>query len=167
MQKIEPTDNNEAQSESRLSDAETIAKAFAQLYARNSFRNSKHSIMRNPSAADPTIVIVKNPHYLLLISETFMEARAALCRSGITNLPSQSPIKVDEPSIPPVSAPLHLQFHQEPTIVTSMPPVTVPILAPSFQHVPPVPRPTPPMQMSSPLSVSQDMLSSNDGIQDM
>lgn len=31
MQKTEPSDNNEAQSESRLSDAETIAKTFSQV----------------------------------------------------------------------------------------------------------------------------------------
>lgn len=60
---------------------------------------------RNPSSPDPTIDVVKNPHYLVLISETFMEARAALSRSGITNLPSQSPIKVDITSVPPVSGP--------------------------------------------------------------
>ncbi|XP_023746257.1 mediator of RNA polymerase II transcription subunit 25 isoform X1 [Lactuca sativa] len=201
MQKIEPTDNNEAQSESRLSDAETIAKAFAQQCSVSlsvicpkqlpKLKAVYNAGKRNPSAADPTIDIVKNPHYLVLISETFMEARAALSRSGITNLPSQSPIKVDATSIPPVSAPppssvppangsmMNRQpvpvgnippatVKVEPTTVTSMPPVPVPIPAPSFQHVPPVQRPTPPpMQMSSPLSVSQEMLSSNDGIQDM
>nr|KAJ0207549.1 hypothetical protein LSAT_V11C500249680 [Lactuca sativa] len=121
MQKIEPTDNNEAQSESCLSDAETIAKAFSQCSVSLSVICPKqlpklkvvyNARKRIPSAADPTIVIVKNPHYLVLISETFMEARAALCRPGITNLPSESPIKVDATSIPHVSAPLHLQFHQ-------------------------------------------------------
>lgn len=205
IQKVEPSDNNEAQSESRLSDAETLAKSFAQCSVSLSVICPKqlpklkaiyNAGKRNPSAADPTIDIVKNPHYLVLISEIFMEARAALSRSGITNLPSQSPIKVDQTSVPPVSAPPptsvppvngSLMNRQpvpvgnippatvkvEPTTVTSMPmplvPATVP--APSFQHVPPVPRPTsqpiPTMQISSPLSVSQEMLSNNDNLQDM
>nr|GEX88031.1 hypothetical protein [Tanacetum cinerariifolium] len=146
------------------------------------------------AASEPTIDIVKNPHYLVLISETFMEARAALSRSGITTLPSQSPIKVDH-SVPPVSGPpptsvppvngsmMNRQpvpvgsvppatVKVEPTTVPSMPPAPVPVPAPSFQHVPPVARPTsqgiPTMQTSSPLSVSQDMLSNNDTVmQDM
>ncbi|CAI9264180.1 unnamed protein product [Lactuca saligna] len=139
MQKIEPTDNNEAQSESRLSDVETIAKAFAQG-------------KRNPSAADPTIVIVKNPHYLMQLQFLLFQP------PSIFNSTRQ-PVPVG--NIPPATVKVEL------TMVTSMPPVPVPILAPSFQHVPPVPRPTPPMQISSPLSVSQEMLSSNDGIQDM
>ncbi|KAI3763881.1 hypothetical protein L2E82_13879 [Cichorium intybus] len=203
IQKIEPTDNNEAQSESRLSDAETVAKSFAQCSTSLSVICPKqlpklkaiyNAGKRNPSAADPTIDIVKNPHYLVLISEAFMEARAALSRSGITNLPSQTPIKVDTTSIPPVSAtpptsvpPVNgslinrqpvpvgnippATVKVEPTTVTSMPPAPVPVPAPAYQHVPPVPRPTsqpiPTMQISSPLSVSQEMLSSNDGLQDM
>nr|KAJ0212120.1 hypothetical protein LSAT_V11C400164310 [Lactuca sativa] len=99
MQKIETTDNNEAHSESRFSDAETIAKAFAQCSVSLSVICPKqlpklkavyNAGKRNPSAADPTINIVKNPNYLVLISETFLEARAALSRrSGITKLPSE------------------------------------------------------------------------------
>lgn len=61
---------------------------------------------RNPSSADPAIDIVKNPHYLVLISENFMEACAVLSPSQITNLPSnQSPIKIAVTSVPPVSEP--------------------------------------------------------------
>ncbi|CAH1416868.1 unnamed protein product [Lactuca virosa] len=110
MQKTEATDNNEAQSESCFSDAETIAKAFAQCSVSLSVICPKqlpklkavyNAGKRNPSAADPTIDIVKNPHYLVLISETFLEALVALNRSGITNLPSQSPLKSDATSAPP------------------------------------------------------------------
>ncbi|PWA44492.1 phytochrome and flowering time regulatory protein (PFT1) [Artemisia annua] len=204
IQKTEPTDNTEAQSESRLSDAETIAKTFPQCPVSLSVICPKqlpklkaiyNAGKRNPSAGEPTIDVVKNPHYLVLISETFMEARAALSRSGITTLPSQSPIKVDQSSVPPVSGPpptsvppvngsmMNRQpvpvgsvppttVKVEPTTVPSMPPAPVPVPAPSFQHVPPVARPTsqgiPTMQTSSPLSVSQDMLSNNDTVmQDM
>lgn len=202
--KTEPTDNTEAQSESRLSDAETIAKTFPQCPVSLSVICPKqlpklkaiyNAGKRNPSAGEPTIDIVKNPHYLVLISETFMEARAALSRSGITTLPTQSPIKVDQSSVPPVSGPpptsvppvngsmMNRQtvsvgsvppatVKVEPTTVPSMPPAQVPVPATSFQHVPPVARPTsqgiPTMQTSSPLSVSQDMLSNNDTVmQDM
>ncbi|XP_024987974.1 mediator of RNA polymerase II transcription subunit 25 isoform X2 [Cynara cardunculus var. scolymus] len=201
MQKMEPSDNSEAQSESRLSDAETVAKTFAQCSVSLSVICPKqlpklkavyNAGKRNPSAADPTIDIVKNPHYLVLISETFMEARAALNRSGITNLPSQSPIKVDTTSVPPVSGPPQTSIpavngssmNRQPVPVGSIPPATVkvepttvssmapaPAPTPAFQHVPPVPRATsqgvPSLQTSSPLSVSQEMMSTNDGVQDL
>lgn len=50
----------------------------------------------NPRAADPPAENVKNPHYLVLISDNFMEARAALSRSGMLTLPSnQNPVKMD------------------------------------------------------------------------
>ncbi|KAI3744300.1 hypothetical protein L1987_57378 [Smallanthus sonchifolius] len=202
IQKIEPSDNSEAQSESRLSDAETIAKVFSQCSISLSVICPKqlpklkaiyNAAKRNPSSPDPTIDVVKNPHYLVLISETFMEARAALSRSGITTLPSQSPIKVDTTSIPPVSGPpptsvtsnaslLNRQpisagtippaaVKVEPTTVSSMPPAPIPVTASSFQHVPPVARAAsqgvPTMQTSSPLSVSQEMLSNNEIVQEM
>ncbi|XP_076908121.1 mediator of RNA polymerase II transcription subunit 25-like [Bidens hawaiensis] len=195
IQKLEPSDNNEAQSESRLSDAEAVAKVFSQCSISLSVICPKqlpklkaiyNAAKRNPTSPDPTIDVVKNSHYLVLISETFMEARAALSRSGITNLPS--PIKVDTSSIPPVSGPppssvtsnAPLMNRQpistgpvppatvkvEPTTVSSMPPAPAP--APSFQHVPPVARPAiPTMQTSSPLSVSQDMLSNNEPVQEI
>ncbi|MFS8028557.1 putative mediator complex, subunit Med25, von Willebrand factor type A [Helianthus anomalus] len=202
IQKIEPADNSEAQSESRLSDAETVAKAFSQCSISLSVICPKqlpklkavyNAAKRNPASPDPTIDVVKNPHYLVLISETFMEARAALSRSGITTMPSQSPIKVDTSSIPPVSGPPPTSVTSnaslinrqpisaatippatvkvEPTTVSSMPPAPAPVTAPSFQHVPPVARAAsqgvPTMQTSSPLSVSQEMLSNNETVQEV
>ncbi|CAI9278640.1 unnamed protein product [Lactuca saligna] len=111
MQKTEASDNNEAQSESCFSDAETVARAFVQCSVSLSVICPKqlpklkavyNAGKRNPSAGDPTIDIVKNPHYLVLISETFLEALVALSRrSGITNLPSQNPLKSDATSAPP------------------------------------------------------------------
>lgn len=53
----------------------------------------------NPRAADLPVDNVKNAHFLVLISENFLEARAALSRSGITNLSTQSPVKVDVSSV--------------------------------------------------------------------
>ncbi|GAB2297060.1 hypothetical protein Dimus_031163 [Dionaea muscipula] len=53
---------------------------------------------RNPRAADPSIE-VKQPHFLVLISENFIEARAALSRAVL--VPNQNPV----PSLPTVSTP--------------------------------------------------------------
>ncbi|KAI3502637.1 hypothetical protein L1887_30836 [Cichorium endivia] len=100
------------QSESHLSDAETVAKYFKQclislsvicprqLSKLNTIYNAAKG---NTSKIDPTIGILKNPNYLVLISESFTEARAALSRPEITNLPSsQTPIEMD---VTPVSGP--------------------------------------------------------------
>lgn len=47
----------------------------------------------------------RNPQFLVMISENFMEARAALGRPGISTLPSnQSPLKMDMPPVNPVTA---------------------------------------------------------------
>lgn len=49
---------------------------------------------------------MKNPHFLFLISENFLEARAALSRCGVPNLPSNpSPVKMDVAPITSVAAP--------------------------------------------------------------
>ncbi|KAD4983024.1 hypothetical protein E3N88_19695 [Mikania micrantha] len=194
-----PSDNSDTQSESRLSDSETIAKVFSQCSISLSVICPKqlpklkavyNAAKRNPSSPDPTIDVVKNPHYLVLVSETFSEAWAALSRSGYTNLPSQSPIKVDTTSIPPISGPplasgtsnASLMNCQpvsagtippatEPPTVSSMPPAPTQVTAPLFQHVPPVVQAPSQevlfMQTSSPLSVSQEMLSNNETVQEM
>lgn len=61
---------------------------------------------RNPRAADPPIDNIKTPTYLVLISENFVEARAALSRPGITSLPAnQSPVKMDISPVVPVTGP--------------------------------------------------------------
>lgn len=60
----------------------------------------------NPRAADPPIDTAKNPNFLVLISENFIEARAAFSRSGMTNLASNhSPVKMDVSCVLPVSGP--------------------------------------------------------------
>lgn len=71
---------------------------------------------RNAGAADPPIGNAKEPHFLVLISENFMEACATLSRPGITTLPSnQSPVKMDIAPVasvtgpPPTSMPSGLQ----------------------------------------------------------
>uniref|UniRef100_A0A2P2KW46 Mediator of RNA polymerase II transcription subunit 25 n=1 Tax=Rhizophora mucronata TaxID=61149 RepID=A0A2P2KW46_RHIMU len=112
---VEQSENIDVQSESHLTDAETVAKSFSlcsvslsvicpkQLPKLKSIYNAGK---RNTRAADPPVDSVKNPHFLVLISEIFMEARAALSHSGAANLSSnQSPVKMDVASATSVAGP--------------------------------------------------------------
>ncbi|KAI3502625.1 hypothetical protein L1887_30818 [Cichorium endivia] len=96
------------QSESHLSDAETVAKYFKQCLVSLSvicprqlpkLKAIFNAGKRNPnSAIDQTVDIVTNPNYTVLISEDFMEARAALSRPEIPNLnlpPNLDPMTID------------------------------------------------------------------------
>ncbi|KAJ0094886.1 hypothetical protein Patl1_16486 [Pistacia atlantica] len=115
MQNMEQSENIEIQTESRLSDAETVAKSFAQCSISLSvicpkqlakLRAIYNAGKRNPRAADPPVDNGKNPQFLILISENFMEARAALSRSGVTNLASnQNPVKMDMAPVTSVTGP--------------------------------------------------------------
>ncbi|KAL0296760.1 UNVERIFIED_CONTAM: Mediator of RNA polymerase II transcription subunit [Sesamum radiatum] len=92
-QSPEKSDSMETQPDNCLSDAETLAKSFAQG-------------KRNPRAAESPIDNVKNPHFLILISENFVEARSSLSQSGMTSLASnQNPVKPDVAPVPPISGP--------------------------------------------------------------
>lgn len=183
-----------------LCDAEGVAKYFPRCCVslsvicpkqlpklRAIYNAGKH----NPRAVDPPVDNVKNPHFLVLIAENFLEARAALSRPGTSSLPSnQSPVKMDtappsvnsvtaQPptSVPPVNGPLLSRqavsagngppaiVKVEPTTVTSM------VAGPTFTHIPSVPRPTTQgvsaLQTSSPSSASQDMVTNNESVQDL
>lgn len=197
LQNLEQRENNEVQTESRLSDAETIAKSFAQCSVSLSvicpkqlpkLRAIYDAGKRNPGAADPPVDQVKNPQFLVLISENFMEARAALSRSGITSLaPNQSPVKMDIASVPPVSGPPPTSIppvngsimNRQPIPVGNIPTATVKlepstvtsmVSGPVFPHVPSVARAAsqgvPSMQTSSP-SASQEMISSGDNVPEL
>ncbi|KAK4341065.1 hypothetical protein RND71_039566 [Anisodus tanguticus] len=195
MQKLEQNENIEGQTDSRLSDAETVAKAFPQCSIslsvicpkklpklRAIYDAGKH----NPRAADPPIDTTKNPNFLVLISENFIEARAAFSRSGMTNLASnQSPVKMDVSSVPPVSGPQSISnsanasvMSRPPISTGNIPPATVKIepttvtsmTGPAFSHIPsvrPALQPVPSLQTSSPLSVSQEMISHTENVQEM
>ncbi|KAJ0429212.1 putative mediator complex, subunit Med25, von Willebrand factor type A [Helianthus annuus] len=78
------------QSVSHLSDAETVAKSFPQSCVSLSVICPKqlpklkaiyNAGKRNSSATTTTIDVIKNPNYLILISEDFLEARVALSPS--------------------------------------------------------------------------------------
>ncbi|XP_075085760.1 mediator of RNA polymerase II transcription subunit 25 [Nicotiana tabacum] len=196
MQKLEQNENTETQTDSRLSDAETVAKAFPQCSVSLSvicpkqlskLRAVYNAGKRNPRAADPPIDTAKNPNFLVLISENFIEARAAFSRPGMTNLTSnQSPVKMDVSSIPPVSVPPSISnsaangsvMSRQPISAGNIPPATVKIEpttvtsmnGPAFSHIPsvrPALQPVPSLQTSSPLSVSQEMASHNENVQEM
>ncbi|XP_071927736.1 mediator of RNA polymerase II transcription subunit 25-like [Coffea arabica] len=193
-QNVEQSENTEIQSDGRLSDAETVAKSFAQCNISLSVICPKqlpklkaiyNAGKRNPRAPDPPVDNGKNPHFLVLISENFIEARVALGRSGMTNISTQSPVKVDAASVsgPPStsvqSANAGAVVNRQPGSVGTIPPAVVKIepttvtsmSGPTFPHVPSVPRassqPIPNLQTSSPISASQDMVSTNENIQEM
>ncbi|XP_031249670.1 mediator of RNA polymerase II transcription subunit 25 isoform X2 [Pistacia vera] len=173
MQNMEQSENIEIQTESRLSDAETVAKSFAQG-------------KRNPRVADPPVDNGKNPQFLILISENFMEARAALSRSGVTNLGSnQNPVKMDMAPVTSVTGPSPTSIpsvngsmmSRQPISVVNVPTATVKVepstVAPmvngsAFPHIPSVPRSTSQgvssLQTSSPPSTSQEMITNGDSV---
>ncbi|PIN23691.1 hypothetical protein CDL12_03584 [Handroanthus impetiginosus] len=106
-QNLQQSDNIETQPDNCMSDAEALAKSFAQLAISLSvicpknlpkLRAIYNAGKRNPQAADPLVDNVKNPHFLVLISENFMEARAALSRPGMPVPPISGPASTSVPS---------------------------------------------------------------------
>ncbi|KAL1551234.1 Mediator of RNA polymerase II transcription subunit 25 [Salvia divinorum] len=193
--------DNETPTDNRLSDAEAIAKSFAQCAISLSVICPKklpklgdiyNAGKSNPRATDPHPDSVKNPHFLVLISDNFGEARAALSRSGMLNLPSnQNPVKMDVTPAgpaPPISGqPLasvpsangSVMSRQPISAGKNMPPATVKVepttvpsaTGPAFPHISSVARPASQavasLQTSSPLSTSQEMIPNNENAQDM
>lgn len=199
---MDQSDNNniEKQTENRLSDAETVAKSFPQILVSLSVISPKqfpklraiyNAGKINPRSVDPPVDNSKNPLFLVLISENFMEARAALSRPGITNLPSnQIPVKMDMTSAPSsvvVPPPASLAangsiMNRQPISVGNVPNATVKVepntvtsmvSGPTFSHMPSVPRPPSQtltsLQTSSPPSMaSQEMTTTAiDNVQDL
>ncbi|CAI0459034.1 unnamed protein product [Linum tenue] len=197
IQNLEQSENINVQAESQLSDAEAVAKLFSQCSVslsvicpkqlpklRAIFNAGKHSTR----ATDSTFDTAKNPHFLLLISESFMEAHASVNGQGVTNIPSnQSPVKMDVSSVSAVAGPSPAQVPSangsminRPSISTgSVPMATVKVepstvtslqTGPGFPHLPSVARPTsqgPSLQTSSPMSTTQEMISNTETIQDL
>ncbi|VFQ66610.1 unnamed protein product [Cuscuta campestris] len=192
LQNSEQSENETQTDDHRLSDAETVAKAFAQCSVSLSvvcprqvlkLKTIYAAAKCNPQGADLPIDNPKNPYHLVLISENFMEARAAFNHTGMPSLHlNQNPVKMDVPSVLPVSGPptsipsanVPVTNWQpiptgnipsaivkiEPTTVTSMP-------GPTFPHAPSAPRapsqPIPNLQAPSPIPVSQE---NNETLQD-
>ncbi|KAH6771383.1 phytochrome and flowering time regulatory protein [Perilla frutescens var. hirtella] len=201
-QHIEQSENIDTPTDNRLSDAEALAKSFFQCAISLSIICPKNlpklkaiynAGKSNPRAADQCAVDnVKNPHFLVLISDNFMEARAALSRSGMLNLQSnQNPVKMDvTPAAPALSItgpPLasvpsangSVMNRQPISVGKNIPPATVKVepttvpsaTGPAFPHIPSVPRAASQavasLQTSSPISTSQEMTPNNENAQDM
>ncbi|EOY02124.1 Phytochrome and flowering time regulatory protein isoform 2 [Theobroma cacao] len=187
IQNLEQTENIEAQTESRLSDAETVAKSFAQCSVSLSVICPKQlsklktiysAGKRNPRAPDPPVDNVRNPPFLVLISENFMEGRAALSRPGVPSLASnQSPVKMDMASVTSVNGSM---MSRQPVSVGNVPTATIKVepttitsmgTGPAFPHIPAVPRAPSPaiptMQTSSPSTTSQEVMNSGDNVQEL
>ncbi|CAI9768086.1 unnamed protein product [Fraxinus pennsylvanica] len=174
--------------------SEGLAEALMMFSATNG--NQTQSGKRSPRVADLPVDTSKNPHFLVLISENFMEARAALTRSGVINLASnQSPVKMDVTSGPSISGPASVPsisgptsssnpavngsvIGRQPISVGNIPPATVKvepsstsIVGPAFPHISSVPRTAPQavpsLPTSPPVSTSQEMISNNENVQEM
>ncbi|PIA39647.1 hypothetical protein AQUCO_02600241v1 [Aquilegia coerulea] len=192
--KMEQGEDNEQSSESCLADAETVAKSFSKCSLSLSVISPKqlpklraiyNAGKRNPRAADPSVDNIKNPYFLVLLSEIFIEARSALSRSGITNMPSNhSPIKMDT-SAPPVSGPppttissangIHVNRQSVPvgnipTATVKVEPNTVASMTSgtAFPHLPSVSHAAsqsmPSLHTSSPSSNSQEVTANGDNV---
>ncbi|PPS09133.1 hypothetical protein GOBAR_AA11503 [Gossypium barbadense] len=195
IQNLEQVENSEAQTESRLSDAETVARSFAQCSVSLSVICPKQLAKlkaiysagkQNPRAADPPVDNVKNSQFLVLISENFMEGRAALSRSGLPSLATnQSPVKMDMASVTSVTGPppssvngsmvgrLPVSVGNVATATVKVEPTTITSMAtgPAFSHVPSVPRAPsqaiPTLQTSSPLTNTLEGMTSGDNMQEL
>ncbi|XP_074563979.1 mediator of RNA polymerase II transcription subunit 25 isoform X2 [Curcuma longa] len=111
---LEHKENTEVQKESFLADAEIVAKSFSQCFVSLSvispkqlpkLRSIYNSGKKNPHAADPSVDHARNPHFLVLLSESFVEACPALSRSLLPNqsISSQGIGKIDVSSAGPIS----------------------------------------------------------------
>ncbi|XP_016473904.1 mediator of RNA polymerase II transcription subunit 25 isoform X3 [Nicotiana tabacum] len=189
MQNVEQSGNIEAHTANRLSDAETVAKEFPQCSVSLSvicpkqlpkLRAIYNAGKRDPQAADPPIDTSKNPNFLVLISENFIEACAAFNRTGMeSSALNQSLVEMDMSSVAPVSAPAATfnpagsvmsqqpisagnipaaTINMEPTTVTS-------VTGPALPHIPTA-RPTSQLvaslQSASPISVSEEVVPNNE-----
>ncbi|GER29867.1 mediator of RNA polymerase II transcription subunit [Striga asiatica] len=106
------TDVIETRISNCLSDEEALARSFAQYAISLSIicpkqlpklRRIYNAGKCDPRAEDLPVVSVKNPHFLVLISENFMEARSSL-ELGFTSFPSnRNPAMMDVTAVPPVS----------------------------------------------------------------
>ncbi|XP_042461759.1 mediator of RNA polymerase II transcription subunit 25-like isoform X2 [Zingiber officinale] len=173
---LEHKENTEVQTESFLADAETVAKSFSQG-------------KKNPRAADPSVDHIRNPQFLVLLSETFVEACAALSRSLLPNqsISNQGIGKIDGSSagsisgLPATANPSvnGTMMPRQPITVGSIPTATVKVepmtvssmvSGPGFSHVSSitnVPQVVSNLQNSSPSHSSQEMNANIDTTQEI
>ncbi|WVZ64362.1 hypothetical protein U9M48_013890 [Paspalum notatum var. saurae] len=174
-QSADHKENIESSKEPSIADAETVAKSFAQG-------------KRNPQAADPSVDHAKNPHFLVLLSENFMEARTALSRPLHGNLaPNQTITKMDTAPAVTMSGPTSnanssvngpmigrqsVGVGGISTATVKVEPATIPpmVSAPTFSHITPISNMASQgisaLQTSSPSLISQEANVANDSVQE-
>ncbi|KAM0876618.1 hypothetical protein ACQ4PT_036057 [Festuca glaucescens] len=190
VQSSDQKKNNEATKESCLADAEAVAASFAQCSVSLSVVSPKqlptlkalyNAGKRNPQASDPSVDHAKNPHFLVLLSESFMEARTALSHSLPGNLvPNHTITKMDMAPAATVPGPtLNANssvngslIGRQPTANVKVEPTTIPAMvsAPAFSHMTPISNVTSQgvttMQSSSPSIISQETNVANEIMQE-
>ncbi|KAL9274349.1 Mediator of RNA polymerase II transcription subunit 25-like protein [Drosera capensis] len=183
---LEQDEKVEGHIENFLYDAEAVAKWFGLCSVSLSvicpkplpkLKGIYNVGKRSPRASD-VAVEVKQPHFLVLISENFMEARAALSRSVL--VPSQNPAPsqsavttppttlqsvngsvINRPPAQSGNIPM-ATVKVEPSVVTSMvstPPISqmASVPRPSFHAIPSLQSPSPP-PISQETTTSSEML---------
>lgn len=196
-QSADHKENIEPSKEPSIADAETVAKSFAQCSVSLSVISPKQlptlkaiysAGKRNPRAADPSVDHAKNPHFLVLLSENFMEARTALSRPLHGNLvPNQTITKMDTtPAVtmsgptsngnPSVNGPMmsrqSVGVGGISTATVKVEPATIPpmVSAPAFSHITPISNVASQgisaLQTSSPSLISQEANIANDSVQE-
>ncbi|KAM0938065.1 putative mediator complex, subunit Med25, von Willebrand factor type A [Dioscorea sansibarensis] len=193
---LEHTETVEVKGEICLADADTVAKSIGQCAISLSVISPKqlpklraiyNAGKRNPRASDSTVDSAKNSHYLVLLSENFVEARSASTRPSIGNVTPNQNIKVDTASsapisgssatpVPPASGTI---ISRQPVPVGNIPtanvkvePTTVSAMvsAPGFSHLPSIPnvasQGVSSIQTSSPSPTSQETIAISEGMQE-
>nr|AMW92182.1 mediator complex subunit 25 [Triticum aestivum] len=182
--------SNEATKESCLADAEAVAVSFAQCSVSLSVVSPKqlptlkaiyNAGKRNPQASDPSVDHAKNPHFLVLLSESFMEARTALSHPLPGNLvPNHTITKMDTTPAATVPGPPSnaspsvngTMMGRQPTANVKVEPTTIPpmVSAPAFSHMTPISnvasQGVSAMQTSSPSIISQETNVANEILQE-
>ncbi|WVZ64356.1 hypothetical protein U9M48_013889 [Paspalum notatum var. saurae] len=196
-QSADHKENIESSKEPSIADAETVAKSFAQCFVSLSVISPKqlptlkaiyNAGKRNPRAADPSVDHAKNPHFLVLLSENFMEARTALSRPLHGNLaPNQTITKMDTAPAVTMSGPTSnanssvngpmigrqsVGVGGISTATVKVEPATIPpmVSAPTFSHITPISNMASQgisaLQTSSPSLISQEANVANDSVQE-
>ncbi|ONK68330.1 uncharacterized protein A4U43_C05F10300, partial [Asparagus officinalis] len=181
----EHNEKAEGQTETCLADAETVAKSFGLCFVSLSvispkqlpkLRSIYNAAKRSPRAADPTVDHVKNPQYLVLLSDNFMEARAALSRpltGSMTKLDGAPTALVQGPpttSISSVNGSMgnRQQIGNIPAATVKLEPATVPsmVSGPAYSQLSSVSnvvsQGVPSLQTSSPSPTSQEVNASSE-----
>ncbi|KAH9623460.1 hypothetical protein KSS87_001906 [Heliosperma pusillum] len=166
FENLEVAENGEEE-KTLLYDAETVSKWFGQCSVSLSvicpkqlpkLRAIYNAAKRSEEAPDPT-VDVKQPHFLVLISDGFSEACSALLRSGVspTNGSTLNKLPISTVNAPPAT------IKVEPSTVTSIG------SDPAHTHMPSMARPTGPsasLQAPSPPK-SEDIIMNDESLPEL